>query len=128
MNHERPHLFLVIGDSDPFLLPSKFNQTDREVFESALDVALSSGDVPELKSTQDTDEYADLIITTTTAPTSKSGRLEIQPVSDKSLAIIKEKRRLRRQYSQAHDSLVKTSIDQLQKKIKDNLGIESQAS
>ena len=31
----------------------KFNQTDREVFESTLEVALSSGDVPELKSTQE---------------------------------------------------------------------------
>ena len=31
----------------------KFNQTDREVFESTLEAALSSGDVPDLKSTQD---------------------------------------------------------------------------
>ena len=31
----------------------KFNQTDRKVFESTLEAALSSGDVPELKSTQD---------------------------------------------------------------------------
>ena len=36
-------------------------------------------------------------------PTSKSGRPESQPVSDETLALIKEKRRLRRQYSQAHD-------------------------
>ena len=42
--------------------------------------------------------------------------------------LIKEKRRLRRQYSQAHDLLVKTRINQLQKEIKDNLRIESQAS
>ena len=41
----------------------KFNQTDREVFESTLEAALSSGDVPELKSTQDIDKYADFIIT-----------------------------------------------------------------
>ena len=40
---------------------------------------------------------------------------------------IKEKRRLRRQYSQAHDPLVKTRINQLQKEIKDNLRIKSQA-
>ena len=33
----------------------KCNQTDREVFESTLEAALSSGDVPELKSTQDKD-------------------------------------------------------------------------
>ena len=31
----------------------KFNQTDREVFESTLEAALSSSEVPELKSTQD---------------------------------------------------------------------------
>ena len=41
--------------------------------------------------------------------------------------LIKEKRRLRRQYSQAHDPLVKTRINQLQKEIKDNLRIKSQA-
>ena len=33
------------------------------MFESILEVALSSGDVPELKSTQDIDKYADFIIT-----------------------------------------------------------------
>ena len=37
----------------------KFNQTDREVFESTLEAALSSGDVLELKSAQDIDKYAD---------------------------------------------------------------------
>ena len=42
--------------------------------------------------------------------------------------LIKEKRRLRRQYSQAQDPLVKTLINQLQKEIKDNLRIEPQAS
>ena len=35
----------------------KFDQTDREVFESTLEVALSSGDIPDRKSTQDIDEY-----------------------------------------------------------------------
>ena len=40
----------------------------------------------------------------------------------------KEKRRLRWQYSQAHDPLVKTRINQLQKEIKDNLGIESKVT
>ena len=77
----------------------KFNQTDREVFESTLEAALSSGDVPELKSTQDIDKYADFIITAPVdkaIPTSKSGRPESQPVSEESLALIKEKRRLRR--------------------------------
>ena len=53
---------------------------------------------------------------------------ESQPISDETLALIKEKRKLRRQYSQAHDPLVKMRINQLQKEIKDNLRIESQAS
>ena len=60
--------------------------------------------------------------------TSKSKDPESQPVSDETLELIKEKRRLMRQYSQAHDPLVKTRINQLQKEIKDNLRIESQAS
>ena len=112
----------------------KFNQTDREVFESTLEAALTSGDVPELTSAQDIDKYADFIVTAISTavdkaiPTTKSGRPESQPVSKESLALIKEKRRLRRQYSQAHEPLVKTCINQLQKEIKDNLRIESQAS
>ena len=113
----------------------KFNQTDREVFESTLEAALSSGDVPELKSTQEIDKYADFIVTAISTavdkalPTSKSLFPESQPVSEQSLVLIKEKRRLRRQHSQAHDPLVKTRINQLQKEIiKDNLGIESQTS
>ena len=112
----------------------KFNRTDREVFESTLEAALSSGDVPELKSTQDIDKYADFVITAISTvvdkaiPTSESGRPESQPISEETLALIKEKHRLRRQYSQAHDPLVKTRINQLQKEIKDNLRIESQAS
>ena len=114
----------------------KFNQTDhdREVFESTLEGALSSGDVPELKSTQDIDKYADFITTAISTAvdkaisTSKSGRSESQPISEEILALIKEKRKLRRQYSQAHDPLVKTRINQLQNEIKDNLRIESQAN
>ena len=104
------------------------------MFESTLEAALSSGDSPELKSTQDINKYADfIVIAISTAvdkaiPTSKSGHPESQPVSDETLALIKEKRRLRRQYSQARDPLVKTRINQLQKEIKDNLRIESQAS
>ena len=42
--------------------------------------------------------------------------------------LIKEKRGLRRQYSQADYPLVKTRIHRLQKEIKNNLKIESQAS
>ena len=80
-------------------------------------------------------KYADFIVTAISTavvdkaiPTSKSGCPEGQPVSDETLALIKEKRRLRRQYSQAHDPLVKTCINQLHKEIKNNLRIESQAS
>ena len=104
------------------------------MLESALEAALSSGDVPELSSIEDIDKYADFIVTAISTavdkaiPTSKSGPPESQPVSEESLALIKEKCRLRWQYSQAHDPLVKTRINQLQKEIKDNLGIESQAS
>ena len=112
----------------------KFNQTNQEVFESTLEAALSSGDVSELKSTQDIDKYADFITTAISTavdkaiPTTKSGRPESQPISEETLVLIKEKRKLRQQYSQAHDPLVKTRINQLWKEIKDNLRIESQAS
>ena len=119
------------------LTPIRYNisdQTDREMFESTLEAALSSGEIPELKSTQDIDKYADFIITAISTavdkaiPASKSGRPESQPFSDETLALIKEKCRLRRQYSQAHDPLVNTRINQLQKEIKDNLRLKSQAS
>ena len=79
----------------------KFDHTDREVFESTLEAALSWGDITELKSTQDIDKYADFIVTAISTvvdkaiPTSKSGRPESQPVSDETLALIKEKHRLR---------------------------------
>ena len=111
----------------------KFDQTDREVFESTLEATPSSGDVSELKSTQDIDK-ADFIVTAISTavdkaiPTSRSGRPASEPVSEESLTLIKENCRLRRQYSQAHDPLVKTHINQLQKETKDNLRIESQAS
>ena len=85
-------------------------------------------------STQDINKCVDFIITAISTavskaiPTSKSKHPESQPVLEQPLALIKEKLRLRRQYSQAHDPLAKTSINQLQKEIKDNLWIESQAS
>ena len=100
------------------------------MFESTLEAALSSGDVLELTSTQDIDKYADFIITAISTavdkaiPRSKSGHPESQPVLKESFALIKEKRRLRWQYSQAHEPLVKTRTNQLQKEIKDNLRIE----
>ena len=61
----------------------KFDQTDREVFESTLEAALSSGDIPELKSTQAIDKYADFIVTAISTaidkaiPTSKAGALRV---------------------------------------------------
>ena len=61
----------------------KFDQTDRQVFESTLDAALSSGDIPKLKSTQDIDKHADFIVTAPSMavdkaiPISKSGRRRV---------------------------------------------------
>ena len=40
----------------------KFDETDREVFKSTPEAALSSGDIPELKSTQELNKYADFIV------------------------------------------------------------------
>ena len=65
----------------------EFDQTDRQVFKSTLEAALTWGDISELKSTQDIDKYADFIVTAISTevdkaiPTSKSGRPESQPVS-----------------------------------------------
>ena len=95
------------------------------MFKSTLEGALSYCDA---------DTYTDFIVTAISIavhkaiPTSKLGCPESQPVSEESLALIKEKRRPSPQYSHAHDPFVKTHINQLQKEIKDNLRIESQAS
>ena len=108
----------------------KFDQTDREVFESVLEEALGSEDFSGHLSTSD----ADFIITALhtavdkAIPKSKSVRPESNPISNETLALIKEKRKLRRQYSQRKDSAVKTRINQLQKQVKDDLRMESQAS
>ena len=85
-------------------------------------------------STSDLDKYADFIITAmhTTVdkavPTSKSVRPESNPISNETLVLIKEKRRLRRQYSQMKDPAVKTRINQLQKQVKKELKVESLVS
>ena len=55
---------------------------------------------------------------------SKSERSESNPISEETVALIKEKRRLTRQYSQIKDPAVKT----LQKQIKDDIRIGTQAS
>ena len=112
----------------------KFDQTDQEVFESILEEALGSEDFSGHLSTSDLDRYADFIITALhtavdkAIPKSKSVRPESSPISDETLTLIKEKRKLRRQYSQMKDPAVKTRINQLQKQVKDDLRVESQAS
>ena len=55
-------------------------------------------------------------------------RPESNPISNETLALIKEKRRLRRQYSQKKDPTVKTCINQLQKQVKEELKVESLVS
>ena len=112
----------------------KFDQTDREVFESTLDEALGSAEFSGLLSTSDLDKYADFIVTAISTavdkaiPKSKSVRPESNPISDETKALIKEKRRLRRQYSQKKDPATKTRINQLQKQVKEELRIESLVS
>ena len=112
----------------------KFDQTDQEVFESTLEEALGSADFSGLLSTSDLDTYADFIVTGISTvvdkaiPKAKSMRSEGNPISDETIALIKEKRRLRRHYSQNKDPSVKTSINQLQKQVKEELKIESLVS
>ena len=71
-------MFNLIGTYT--LTPFGIN-SDRELFESTLEAALSSGDVPELM-------YADFIVTAISTvvdkaiPRSKSGHPESQPVSE----------------------------------------------
>ena len=55
-------------------------------------------------------------------------RSESNPISDKTIALIREKRRLRRHYSQNKDLAIKTRINQLQKQVKEELKIESLVS
>ena len=112
----------------------KFDRTDREVFESTLEEALGSADFSGHLSTSDLDKYADFIVTAISTavdkaiPKSKSVRPESNPISNETLALIKEKRRLRRQYSQKKDPATKTRINQLQKQVKEELKIGSLVS
>ena len=57
-------------------------------------------------------------------PKSKSVRPESNPISEETIALIKEKRRLRRQYSQKKDPAIKTRINQLQKQVKEGHKVE----
>ena len=113
----------------------KFDQTDREVFESTLEEALGSTDFSGHLSTSDLAiEYADFVVTAISTavnkaiPKAKSVRPESSPISNETLALINEKRRLRRQYSQMKDPAVKTRINQLQKQVKEELKVESLVS
>ena len=111
----------------------KFDQTDREVFESVLEEVLGSEDFSGHLSTSDLDRYADFIITALhtavdkALPKSKSVRTESNPISNETLVLIKEKHKFMR-HSQRKDPAVRTRINQLQKQVKDDLRIESQAS
>ena len=84
----------------------KFDQTDREVFKSTLEAALGSEDFSGIMSTSDLDKYANFIVSPVSTAVdrailkSKSMRTESNPISDETLALIKKKRRLRKQYSQ----------------------------
>ena len=112
----------------------KFDQIDIEVFESTLEAALGFEDFSGLTSTSDLDKYADFIVSAISTavdraiPKSKNVGSESNPISNETLALIKEKRTLRRQYSQIKDSAVKTLINQLQKQVKEDLRVETQAS
>ena len=113
---------------------TKFDQTDREVFELTLEVALGSLDFTGLTSTSDLDKHTDFIVTAVSTavdqaiPKCKSVRSESNPIFDETIGLIKEKRRLRRQYSQNKDPTVKTRVNQLQKQVKEERRVETQAS
>ena len=83
--------------------------------------------------TSDLHKYANFIVTAISTavnkaiPKSKSERSESNPISDETIAGIKDKRRFSRQYSQNKDPAVKTRINQLQKQVKDDIRVETQA-
>ena len=91
---------------------------------------LGSVDFSGFLSTSDLDKYADFIVTAVSTavdkaiPKSKSLRPESNPISDETLALIKEKHRLRRQYSQKKKLAINTCINQLQKQVKEELKVE----
>ena len=122
------------GNSSTNHTKYKFDQTDREVFKSTLEAVLGSENFAGLTSTSDLDKYADFIISEISTavdraiPKSKSMRSESNPISNETLVLIKEKCRLRRQCSQIKDLTVKTRFNQLQKQVKGDLRVETQAS
>ena len=108
----------------------KFDQTDQEVFKSTLHEALGSVDFSGLLSTSDLDKYADIIITAISTavdkaiPKSQSVLPKSNPIPDETFALIKEKCKLRRQYSPKKDPAIKSRINQLQKQVKEELKVE----
>ena len=107
----------------------KFDQTNREVFESTPEAVLGSANFSGLTSTSDPDKYADFIVSAIRTvvdkaiPKSKSVRSESNQISDKTIALIKKKRRLRGQYSQNIDPAVKTrALTSCRNKLSRNLG------
>ena len=112
----------------------KFDQIDQEIFKSTREEVLGSADFSGLWSTSDLDKYADSIVTAISTavdkaiPKAKSMQSESNPISDETIVLIKEKCRLRRNYSQNKDPAVKTRINQLQKQDKEELKIESLVS
>ena len=60
--------------------------------------------------------------------TSERERSESNSAAEETMALFQEKCRLRRQYSLIKDPAVKMSINQLQKQIKNDIRIETQAS
>ena len=95
---------------------------------------LGSADFYGLLSSSDLDKYADFIVTAISTavdkaiPKAKSVRFESNPISDETIALIKEERRLWRHYSQNKDPAVKTRINLLQKQVKEELKMESLVS
>ena len=101
----------------------KFDQSDREVFESTLEEALGSANFSGHLSTSDLDKYADFIVTAVNTAVVKPFRnlkaCHLRVIQFPML--IKVKCRLRRQCSQKKDLAIKTLINQLQKQVKEEL-------
>ena len=113
----------------------KFDQTDREVFESTFEVTLDSADFSGHTSTNDLDQkYTDFIVPAISTavdkaiPKSKSRHSESNAISDEPMVLINGKHWLRRQHFQNKDPAVKTCINQLQKQVKDYNRVKTQAS
>ena len=73
------------------------------------------------------DKYADFIVTAISTaadkaiPKAKSVRSESNPISDETIALIKEKRRLRRHYFQNEDPALKRALISCRNRLSKNL-------